>query len=382
MSNDDEKKTPNWLSTILKFEDNWCNVLGIFNPYLDPFTHMKFSKKLPMYDLTAYHKYPKHNFVYDKLWVCKSQGLVCGMLSNLPNVQNIEYPIFIKPRYGHKTATSKDCYKINSFEEALPFINKKDMMWNEFIEESEGMTDFILLNGSIQYQMTLKYSDKQNGFIDEWKYISEKNKPPVKVADWLKTHLHDFTGVVNIQYRGDKIIEVGLRLARGGAYIKSTNSVELVENINLIINKGSWDYTKAEKIKYTPFYSFKCYSTIPILYLFPQHFIDRQMKAYGCKDFYEYYFEPSGKSGMVFFQFLNEDFNRGLACKTHLETLLFSTHLFLFLLLIYVIKLFSEKSKYKNYALIFFITFVMLRVINPLTTQYSLFKAQRQQYFG
>jgi hypothetical protein len=173
-----------------------------------------------------------------------------------------------------------------------------------------------------------------------------------------------------------------LRLARGGAYIKSTNSVELVENINLIINKGSWDYTKAEKIKYTPFYSFKCYSTIPILYLFPQHFIDRQMKAYGCKDFYEYYFEPSGKSGMVFFQFLNEDFNRGLACKTHLETLLFSTHLFLFLLAIYVIKLFSEKSKYKNYVVIFLITFVMLRFINPLTTQYSLFKAQRQQYFG
>ena len=181
-----ENKKNTFLNAILKYEDQWCDFWGIFNPYLDPFTHMKFSKELPMYDLTAYHKYPKHNFVYDKLWICKSQGLICGLLKDVKPKSNIEYPIFIKPRWGHKTATSKNCFKIKKYEDLIPFKEDEDMMWSEFINETEGMTDYILHNGKIVYQMSLKYSDKQNGFIDEWKYISPDNKPPIKSTNWVK----------------------------------------------------------------------------------------------------------------------------------------------------------------------------------------------------
>ena len=123
-----DNKKPSLLNTILKYEDNWCNLLGIFNPYLDPFEHMKFSKELPMYDLTAYHKYPQHNFVYDKLWICKSQGLMCGLLKNMKKNNKNKYPIFIKPRWGHNTATSKNCFKINKFEELITYKNIPDMM--------------------------------------------------------------------------------------------------------------------------------------------------------------------------------------------------------------------------------------------------------------
>ena len=37
------------------------------------------------------------------------------------------------------------------------------------------MTDFILYKGDIVYQMTYKYSDKQNGFTEDYKYISSDN---------------------------------------------------------------------------------------------------------------------------------------------------------------------------------------------------------------
>jgi hypothetical protein len=381
-STDNSKKNQSWLNTILKYEDQWCDFWGIFNPYLDPYKHMKFSKELPMYDLTAYHKYPKHNFVYDKLWVCKSQGLICGLVKDINRKSNIEYPIFIKPRWGHKTATSKNCFKIKKYEDLVQFKSEDDMMWSEFIDETEGMTDYILHNGKIVYQMSLKYSDKQNGFIDEWKFISSDNKPPAKVSNWVKSHMNGFTGVVNVQYRGDKIIEVGLRLARGGAYIKSTNNVELVKNINLIIDKGTWNYEKAEKIKYKSFYSFKCYANFPIIFLFPQHYVDKVMQRYECKEFYEYYFEPSGKSGMVFLQFLNNDFKKGMECKNFLETTLLACHLFIILLFFTILYFYSEDSNYTKYVIIFTMVFLSLRIINPLTTQYSLWKAQKQQYFG
>ena len=60
-----------------------------------------------------------------------------------------------------------------------------------------------------------------NGFVDEYKFISIDNKPPENVVSWVNNNLKGYTGVVNAQYKGDKIIEVGLRLGKTGSYIKS-----------------------------------------------------------------------------------------------------------------------------------------------------------------
>ena len=85
-------------------------------------------------------------------------------------------------------------------------------MWSEYINGKEGMTDFILKDGKILYQITYVYSKEQRGNIaDIWKYISPKNKPPQKIIDWVKKYMKNYTGICNVQYRGDKIIEIGLR---------------------------------------------------------------------------------------------------------------------------------------------------------------------------
>ena len=44
------------------------------------------------------------------------------------------------------------------------------------------------------------------------------------------------------------------------------------------------------------------------------------MKTNNCKEFYEYYFEPEGKGfNMVCFQFLHEDFDKGMVLKKRLK---------------------------------------------------------------
>jgi hypothetical protein len=85
------------------------------------------------------------------------------------------------------------------------------------------MTDFFLINGEIVYQITYIYSEKQNGFADDWKFISPDNQPPPEIVDWVKRYMVGYTGPVNVQYRSTKIIEVGLRFARSGMYIECTN---------------------------------------------------------------------------------------------------------------------------------------------------------------
>ena len=240
--------TDSYFKKILKYELQWCKTMGYFNPYIDPFNDF-ISKKIPDFDGQAYNRYPKYQFVYDKLWVMKSQGLICGRLEKLNENSNIKLPIFIKPRWGHKTASSKNCYKIKSWDELNKYKHIQDLMWSEFIDDNECMTDYILLNGTIVYQITYKYSPEQTGYIETWKYISPDNKPLPIITEWVQLHLNGFTGAVNVQYRGDKIIEVGLRLARGGAYILSTKNKYLIQNINNVVERNHWDYGLENKMK-------------------------------------------------------------------------------------------------------------------------------------
>jgi hypothetical protein len=367
-----------YMKKILYYDLKWCKTMGYFNPYIDPFQHF-ISKQIPDYDGEAFKKYPRHSIVYDKLWVVQSQGLLGGKLEELKENRNVKMPIFIKPRWGHLSASSKNCFKIKSWEELEQYRHIPDMMWSEFIDATEQMTDYILLDGQIVHQITYVYSDSQNGFIDEWKMISSDNKPIPKITDWVKRHLHGFTGAVNVQYRDDKIIEVGLRLARGGAYILSTHNKYLIENINNVVNKNYWDPSLEDKCHFKRFYSFKCYSKIPVIYIFPQSFLDTIMKKYNCMPFYEYYFEPSGKTGMVTLQFMHSNFEEGMKAKEYFDFLILSAQILFVLLFITSFVLMKYNKKVGVVLLIFTLILYCTRFLNPLGVQYSQYKALKQQ---
>ena len=371
----------NYLKSIVKYELPWCKMMGFFNPYVDPFEYF-ISKNVPDFDYQAFYKYKRHNFVYDKLWVTKSQGILGGELKYLQKNDNITLPIFIKPRWGHETATSKNCFKIKEWEELENHRHIPDMMWSEFIDAKEQMTDYFLVNGQIVHQITYIYSDSQNEFIDDWKYISPNNKPIPKITDWVNNHLSGFTGAVNVQYRDDKIIEVGLRLARGGSYILSTKNKYLIENINNIADKGQWDYSLQDKMDFEPYYSFKCYSTMPLMYVYPQYILDYIMKKHETMPFYEYYFEPSGKDGMVIIQFMHKDYDKGMKAKKHFERLInYAQYLFIFLFIISLLLL--SMNKVIGIIMIIFVGMLFnTRFLNPIGVQYQQWKATKQVLFG
>ena len=368
----------------MPYEESWCKKMGYFNPYIDGFkTHL--TSQMPFFDKACYHRYPRHNFVYDKLWIVKSQGLIGGRLEKLAGKEHkVTYPIFIKPRWGHLSASSKNCFKINSAEELNKYVDYPNMMWSEFIDAKEGMTDYVLLKGTIVHQITYEYSEKQNGFSDDWKYISPDSTPPDIITEWVNQHMSDFTGVVNVQYRDDKIIEVGLRLARGGAYIVSTENVALIQNINSIFIKKEWDYTLAGKMNFKPFYVFKCFTTLPIVYLPPQNIIDRYIRQKTQRPFYEYYFEPTGATGIVFFQFMDDDFDRGMATKKNIETYFYNAQLITYALiaLSIIILVVCHDWRYSFLPLVIVLILWLTRFLNPITVNYNIYKAQKQLIFG
>ena len=254
-------------------------------------------------------------------------------------------------------------------------------MWSSFVDATEGMTDYIVKEGDIVHQITYNYSEKQNGFSDDWKYISKDNKPPDYVTEWVNKNIKGFNGVVNVQYRGPSIIEVGLRLARGGSYILSTQNESLIKNINNVVDLKDWDYNLEKNIDYTPFYAFKCHTYMPILFLFPQYFLDSFIVNNGGNSFYEYYFEPTGKNGMVFFQFFHDDFDTGMKAKKDMETKFNLLQQTAILLILGIIIGFFTSNIIGCTFLILFIVLFLVRFLNPIGAQLSLFKAQKQ-YFG
>lgn len=367
---------------LLKYEESWCNFMGYFNPYIDNKV-ANLTNKMPFYDKACYNRYPKFHNVYDKLWVIKSQGLNGGRLEKLKGKEDkVDFPIFIKPRWGHLSASSKNCFKIKNKDELIKHIEYKNMMWSDFIDANECMTDFILLKGKIVHQITYKYSDKQNGFSDDWKLVSSDLKPPFNVIDWVNTHMKDFTGIVNAQYRDNKIIEISLRLARGGAYITSTQNKSLIENINNIYINKSWDYSLNDNLKFKSYYAYKCFTTIPIVYIFPQKIVDWYIKNKTKYNFYEYYFEPVGYSGMVFFQFLDDNFQRGMNTKKNIENIFNIAQLVMYTLIfitIYIVGFTNYKYRYViAYSLIILF---LTRFLNPIDANYKLYKGQKQSIF-
>lgn len=369
---------------LLQYEVSWCNLMSYFNPYIDPFKY-HLTSNMPVFDMKAYKRYPDYKFVYDKLWVIKSQGLIGGKLEDLKGRENkITYPIFIKPRWGHLSASSKNCFKIKSAEELSKYTDYEDMMWSEFIDANEGMTDYVLLNGRIVHQITYIYSEKQNGFTDDWKYISPTSKPPTNITEWVNTHMKKFTGVVNVQYRDAKIIEVGLRLARGGAYLVSTENGDLIKNINNIFDKQFWDFSLQNKLDFKPFYVFKCFTTLPIIYIFPQHILDYLISSHTSRPFYEYYFEPAGKEGMVFLQFMDDNFERGMKTKEKIQTIFTITQIIMYILLLSTFILlvpFFQFSR-KRILITLIVLILLTRYLNPIAANFNLYKAQKQSIFG
>lgn len=372
---------------LLSYENKWCTVMDIYNPYGDPWP-IKISKNMPDFDGQAFRKYRSHNYIYDKLFIAKTQGIHCGTLESLlaKEPKYITYPIFIKPRYGHKSASSKNCFKIKSYNELDKYKDIPEMMWSEFIPETEGMTDYFLHNGNIVHQITYVYSETQHGTIaDDWKLVSPKSKPPIAITNWVKENMKGFSGACNMQYRGEKIIEVGLRLGRGGAYIYSTNNQTLIKAINDLVNYNKWDYNLTKKdFDFKEYYSFKCYTTVPIIYLYPQYTLDYVMKKNNCKEFYEYYFEPEGKGmNMVCYQFLHEDFDKGMKLKKELETIMSITQILIILLLIIgiLITLYYDKT-IGIISLLILSVLYSTRLLNPISMHVNLWNAQKQALFG
>ena len=124
------------LTIIRSYNTKWAKILNLNNPYrLDNLT---ISDNIPTTDHEAYYKYPEYNFVYDKLQLAQSQHIESGTLDSLLESEpfHIQYPLVIKPRWGHKSDRSRHVYKINEYTELKKYSSNKFSRRGKFLREN------------------------------------------------------------------------------------------------------------------------------------------------------------------------------------------------------------------------------------------------------
>jgi hypothetical protein len=163
---------------------------------------------VPIDDATAWDLHRDHRAIYNKLMICDSQGLPNGPHGTMPP----RFPVFSKPIYNMRGmgTGSQVIASEAEYEEAL----QPGHMWMTLLQGPHVSTDLALARGAIVWCRHTTGVTGARGTFDYWT-VHAKPKPALEayLAEWVGRTLRDFTGIVNVETIGGRIIECHLRMS-------------------------------------------------------------------------------------------------------------------------------------------------------------------------
>jgi hypothetical protein len=163
---------------------------------------------VPVDDPPTWDLYPEHRWIYNKLAICETQDMPHGPHGTEPP----EFPVFSKPIYNLR-GMGADGRVIGSAEEYNASLTPGHF-WMPLLTGAHVSTDLALLDGRIAWCRHTTGMAASAGTFDYW-IVHAEAMPALEsyIGDWSGRHLRGFTGVVNIETIGGRIIECHLRMA-------------------------------------------------------------------------------------------------------------------------------------------------------------------------
>ncbi|HUI18837.1 MAG TPA: hypothetical protein VL244_14300 [Alphaproteobacteria bacterium] len=184
-------------------------------PGVDPWRMQYFENEpipegvvVPIDDANAWQLYPAHRWVYNKLLICETQGLPHGPHGTLPR----HYPVFSKPIYNMR-GMGIGGRVVRSEDEYLAAL-EPGHMWMELLLGRHVSSDAALRDGVAVWWRHTTGTPGPAGTFDYWTVHAEPD-PALEsyLGAWIGRHLRGFTGIVNFETIGGRIIECHLRMA-------------------------------------------------------------------------------------------------------------------------------------------------------------------------
>jgi hypothetical protein len=189
---------------------------------------------IPTDDPDCWNWYPEHRWIYDKLRIAASQGLGCGPHGVSPEV----YPVFSKPIMNLKGMG------IGSRVIASPADFDRHYqpghMWMELLAGPHVSTDCAVLRGNAVWQRHAVGDPWIDGMFKHWT-IHAGVQPELEryLGDWVERFMTGYTGMMNFETIGGRIIEAHLRFADQWCDLYGPGWVEALVGLYA---EGMWNF--------------------------------------------------------------------------------------------------------------------------------------------
>ena len=163
---------------------------------------------IPLADPDAWMLFPDHRWIYDKLAVALSQGLQGAPHGVMPPA----YPVFSKPMMNLRSmgAGSQVIASEAEYEAAMA----PGHFWCTLLTGAHVSTDAVLVDGQARWWRHATGIPREGGTFDYW-HIHGGPFPEIEewCGAWAASHLRGYTGMINFETIGGRIIEAHLRFA-------------------------------------------------------------------------------------------------------------------------------------------------------------------------
>jgi hypothetical protein len=195
---------------------------------------------IPTEDSDAWAWYPEHRWVYDKLAIAQSQGLDAAPHGVPPR----RFPVFSKPITNLRGMgiASRSLRSQSEYEQNLA----PGHMWMAQLEGRHVSSDVAVVDGAPQWWRHVTGAPSGEGTFDYWT-VHATADPGIEdyCGAWIRAHLGTYTGILNLETIGGRIIEVHLRMSDQWPDLYGDGWIEAVVRL---YGKGLWNFAERDRV--------------------------------------------------------------------------------------------------------------------------------------
>ena len=198
---------------------------------------------VPVDDVPAWDLYPERRWVHNKLAICETQGLPHGPHGTMPPL----FPVFSKPIYNLRGMGAGG--RVIASHAAYLSSLTPGHFWMPLLTGPHVSTDLALVDGRIVWCRHTTGVPAAQGTFDFW-IVHAEPMPDLEryLGEWIAQNMRGFTGIINIETIGGRIIECHLRMA--DQWIDLNGSGWLAAVVRLYAG-GDWLFSERRQTGYS-----------------------------------------------------------------------------------------------------------------------------------
>lgn len=195
---------------------------------------------IPTDDPDCWHLFPAHRWIYDKLKIAETQGLVAGPHGVAPPA----FPVFSKPITNLK-GMGIGSRVIRSAAE-MEHHYQPGHMWMPLLDGDHVSTDCAVEDGQIMWLRHASGSPWDDGMFRYWT-VHAAPSPDLErqLRVWVSAHMAGYTGMMNFETIGGAIIEAHLRFADQWCDLYGEGWVEALVRLYA---EGHWVFADEQRL--------------------------------------------------------------------------------------------------------------------------------------